>query len=195
MKSALATVVLLAACSGDAAPPPGPRPAPTPRPELTAMFDALARDAIQTALKAKEMDRAASDPRDHLPPVFLIDEARADLTVHGARTFDIDLAHAGPRVVELRYQRGMRDYPSDLVDPQAEAARRAIDDCLAEDDDLARAIDRLGMLTMTVRIDHGRAPADVRLVGGHGLDGCVTRRMVILPADGVFLGVVRVYRQ
>jgi hypothetical protein len=190
----LGLAALLAACGGgdEAA-----RPAPPSKPDarLTALFELIARDAVVAAANARETERMASDGRDHRPQVDSIDLRDADLTVLGSRDLHLDLSSTGPRVIELRYQRGMRDYPSDLVDPQAEAARRAIDDCLAGDAALAAALDRLGTVTMTVRIDHADDPATVRLVGGHGLDACVARRLVILPADGGFLGVVRVYRQ
>lgn len=101
-------------------------------------------------------------------------------------------ADPAPRTIELRYQRGLRDYPADLVDAQAQAVRHALEQCLSADDDLADELDRIGTVSLTVRIDHGRSPPRLHVVGGHGLAPCLQAQITVLPADGVFVAVLRV---
>ena len=189
-------LALFAACGGqDRAERPPPAARPDPR--LATMFEAVVRAGFAASDKARaehvERQRAAAaaavtrDPPPIEPPYLDLD-----------RRPPILISDADPlpraRTVELRYQRGMRDYPSDLVDRQAEAARVAVERCLGDRDDVAAVVDRMGTVSMTVRIDHAQAPAEVRVVGGQGLETCVQRRVDVLPADGVFLAVLRIRR-
>ena len=190
-------MALLAACGGqDRAdrPPPSPRPDP----KLDAMFNIV----VSAGLRASEKAKAEHLERQRRPVYITLDDPPpGGVIVNGARvigtlgdpTLPAQLTRRD-RVVELRYQRGMRDYPSDLVDRQAEIARVAVERCLEERDDVAAVIDRVATVTMTVRIDHDEDPAEVRVVGGHGIETCVQRRVQVLPADGVFLAVVRITR-
>lgn len=190
-------VALLAACGGR---DPADRPPPSPRPDpkLDAMFDAV----VSAGLRASEKAKAEHLERQRRPFYITLDAPpEADVILDGARvigtldhpTLQVQLTRR-ERVVELRYQRGMRDYPSDLVDRQAEIARVAVERCLGERDDVAAVVDRIATVTMTVRIDHDQDPAAVRVVGGHGIETCVQRRVEVLPADGIFLAVVRITR-
>lgn len=190
-------VALLAACGGrDRAEPPPPSPRPDPK--LDAMFNIV----VSAGLSASEKAKAEHLERQRRPIEITLDAPPpAQILLDGSRvigTLDqpalqVQLTRRD-RVVELRYQRGMRDYPSDLVDRQAEIARVAVERCLDERDGVATAVDRIGNVSMTVRIDHSRDPANVRVVGGHGIETCVQRRVHVLPADGVFLAVVRITR-
>ncbi len=203
MKRTLSLVVVLAACGGDDRadrPPPSPRPDP----KLDAMFNVVVSAGLRAADKARlehlERQRRYTIEFAVRPPPppgdIYLDLDRSHPRIIGTLddpALQVQLTRRD-RVVELRYQRGMHDYPSDLVDRQAEVARVAVARCLDERDDVAAAVDRIGTVSMTVRIDHGQDPADVRVVGGHGIESCVQRRVQVLPADGVFLAVVRITR-
>lgn len=190
-------VALLAACGGhDRADRPPPSPRPDPR--LDAMFNVV----VSAGLRASDKAKAEHLERQRRPiEITLASPPEATVVLDGTRvigtldhpTLQLQLTRRD-RVVELRYQRGMRDYPSDLVDRQAELARLTIERCLDERDDVAAVVDRIGTASMTVRLDHGQDPPDVRVVGGHGIERCVQRRVQVLPADGVFLAVVRITR-
>lgn len=194
-------LTLIAACADQRAPRPAPAASPDPR--LVAVFADVMRASVAAAKRADEL---------HLEAARRVIEERIaaseDLVVDLDPPDDIvvDLPGLGggvvggvvgpvdqpARTIEVRYQRGLRDYPADLVDAQGEAVRHALGSCLAADDDLADDLARIATVSLTVRIDHGRSPPTVQVVGGHGLESCLQAQITILPADGVFVAVLRI---
>ena len=185
-------LTLIAACADQRAPRPAPATAPDPR--LAAMFEGVMQASVTAAKQADELHLAAAR-RVIEERIAAADDLYVDLddggddlvvdlpgvaggVVGGVVGTDVDQP---ARTIELRYQRGLRDYPADLVDAQAEAARRALGQCLAADDDLADDLDRIGTVSLTVRIDHGHSPPR-RPRGGRPWRGAVPRGPAHRPA-------------
>lgn len=196
---ALVAGLALGACkrTHDAAPPPTAQPDP----RLTAAFTQIFTDGVAAAARARELQQAAirnevavtPDDQSWAPSYvddYIDDDDRQrPHAVAGGVVGGVRSSADEPRTL---YKRGLRGYPDDTVDRQAENVRTAVKACLAADPDLAEHIRQRGGGSVTVRIDLDIDPPRVWVSNTTGLAACVQDRLVIVPASGTFITASRI---
>jgi hypothetical protein len=181
----LAAAVAVGACGGgDRGGKPAPR-AGTGNPRMAAAFEALMQASIDGAEQARlrQAEAVIQARIDAAVDVPAVEPTRDTMIVVDlpavANVLDVDRAPA----VEIRFRRGVNDYPEALLDAQAEAAQRAVEHCAGD-------VDR--SVSITLRIDARATPPAVHVAGAQGLDGCIERELRVLSDEGVFVAVLRV---